>query len=328
MRPALTPLSASYTSCAHSFGALANISTMRMWLSHPVSRVGGEERLVVDFVFRSRIHMLPAAALIFWAVPPWYRAAPTWNAAPSVLLACFGIYQLNRVYDGAEDAVNSPAAFTRDEAARGAIRGTGVCALVLSFFLSAVLLNVRATVVLLAMIGFGAAYSVPFLARADGELVRLKQVAWLKNAVPSVVWPVVTVIYPAMAGPVQLPLLMLVAGTVASAIFTIEVAWDVRDEPGDQAAGIGTLTTAFGATRALLVPLAVSGAAAIAIAALVGAGVYPAVYLFPAALLVALPVTALLWKDALTSDRDRSQILVLLNIIALVPLGLVGRWMV
>jgi 4-hydroxybenzoate polyprenyltransferase len=302
---------------------------MRTWLSHPVSRVAGEERPVADFVFRSRIHMLPAAALIFWAVPPWYGAVPAWNAAPSVLLACFGIYQLNRVYDAAEDSVNAPAAFARDEAARGAIRGTGVCALVLSVLLSAVLLNARATVVLLAMIGFGAAYSVPFLARADGKPVRLKQLAWLKNAVPSVVWPVVTVIYPAMAGPaIQLPLLMVVVGAVASSIFTIEVAWDVRDAPGDKAAGIGTLTTAFGATRALLVPLVVSGAGAIAIAVLVGAGVYPAVYLFPAALLVALPLTAFLWKEALTTDRDRSQMLVLLNIIALVPLGLIGRWMV
>jgi hypothetical protein len=49
-------------------------------------------------------------------------------------------------------------------------------------------------------------------------------------------------------------------------------------------------------------------------------------WLLPALLLVLLPVIAYLWRDPLASNRDRSHLLVLMNISALILLGLAGRW--
>ena len=49
-------------------------------------------------------------------------------------------------------------------------------------------------------------------------------------------------------------------------------------------------------------------------------------WLLPALLLVVLPAIAYAWKDSLAIDRDRSHILALVNVLALVPMSLVGRW--
>jgi 4-hydroxybenzoate polyprenyltransferase len=285
------------------------------------------ERPIVDFVTRTRVHMLPAAALIVWATPPWYGAAPSWNSVPSVLLACFGIYQLNRVCDVVEDEINDPVACARTAAAWTAVRDRGICSLLASLLLSVVLLNYLASAALAVMIVIGVLYSVPFLRGRHGAPQRLKQVAWLKNAVPSIVWAFTTIIYPAMSSPAaRLPQLLLCFAAVACGIFTIEVAWDVRDSRGDTAAEVRTLVTAFGARRALLVPLAVASAAALLIVGLVCSGWLPVPWLLPAVFLVSLPVIACRWRESLASDRYWSHILVLINIMALIPLGLVGSW--
>jgi 4-hydroxybenzoate polyprenyltransferase len=298
-----------------------------MWLARPIQATMDGERPIVDFVTRSRVYVLPAAALIIWATPSWYGAAPSWNSVPSVLLACFGIYQINRVYDIVEDEINDPVAYANTAAAGTAVRYMGVCSLLASLFLSVVLLNYLASAALAVMMVLGVLYSVPFLRGRRGAPQRLKQVPWLKNAVPSIVWPFTTILYPAMSGPAaRLPQLLLCFAEVACCIFTIEVACDVRDSLGDKAAGVRSLVTAFGARRALLVPLAVAGATALLIVGLVCTDWLPAPWLLPSVLLVSLPVIACRWRESLANDRRWSHILVLINIVALIPLGLVGSW--
>jgi 4-hydroxybenzoate polyprenyltransferase len=294
---------------------------------HSASRTISNKRSVIDFVIRNRIHLLPAAVLFVWAVPPWYGSAPFWNAAPSILLAGFGLYELNRVFDFAEDKVNDPSAYARTSATKTLVRAVAISAIAASIFLSIVLMNYLATVTLSIMILIGVLYSVPFLKRGREGRQRLKQIPGLKNAVPSVVWPLATILYPAMASsdvhPLQLWLAIIV---VSCGIFTAEVAWDVRDSPGDQIAGISTLATTFGVRRAPLVPLVVSCVPALVIMFLVYYGNLALPWLFLAFSLVLLPTVAYLWKDSLSSNRDRSHLLVLINILALIPLGLVGRW--
>jgi 4-hydroxybenzoate polyprenyltransferase len=287
----------------------------------------GRKRRILDFLLRNRIHLGPGAVLIIWALPPWYGSSPAWHAVPPVLLAGFGLYQLNRVFDLVEDQVNDPAAYARTAAARNMLRSLAVSALLASLGLSMVLMNYRATALLAVMLLPGVLYSVPFLRREPGEPHRLKQVFGLKNVIPSVVWPVTTILYPALASPGVrgLPLAFAII-LVACSVFTIEVAWDVRDSRGDRVAGIRTLATEFGPNRALQVPLVVSCVQALVIALLVSFGELAARWLFPAALLVLLPAVAYLWRNALASNRGRSHLLVLMNISALIPLGLVGRW--
>jgi 4-hydroxybenzoate polyprenyltransferase len=242
-------------------------------------------------------------------------------------LAGFGIYGLNRVFDVVEDEINDPSAYLRTSAAKTLIRTMAIGAIVASVFLSIVLMNYLATATLSIMILLGVLYSVPFFKKGLGARHRLKQVAGLKNVIPSVVWPFATILYPAMASSdVRLLQLWLVITAVSCGVFTIEVAWDVRDSRGDQIAGISTLATAFGARRALLVPLAVSCVPALVIVLLVYFGNLTTPWLLPVFFLVLLPTVAYLWKDSLASNRDRSHLLVLINILALIPLGLAGRW--
>jgi 4-hydroxybenzoate polyprenyltransferase len=244
-------------------------------------------------------------------------------------LAGFGLYELNRVFDIVEDEINDPSAYVRISATKVLVRTVAISAILASVFLSIVLMNYLATAVLSIMIGIGILYSVPFFKRGQGVRHRLKQVAGLKNAVPSVVWPFATILYPAMASSdVRLLQLWLAIIAVSCGIFTIEVAWDVRDSRGDQIAGISTLATAFGGRRALLVPLAASSVPALVIMLLVYFGDLAMPWLLPALFLVLLPTVAYLWKDSLASNRDRSHLLVLINILALIPLGLAGRLVV
>lgn len=285
------------------------------------------KRRVIDFAIRNRIHLEPGAVLIIWALPPWYGSTPAWQAAPSILLAGFGLYQLNRVFDLVEDQINDPAAYARTSAARNMLRSVAISALLASLGLSIVLMNYAATALLAIVLLPGVLYSVPFLKREPGQPHRLKQVAGLKNVIPSVVWPVTTILYPAISSPgVRALPLALAITAVACSVFTIEVAWDVRDSCGDRVAGIHTLATKFGPGRALLVPFVVSCAQVLAIALLVSFGELATRWLFLATLLVLLPAVAYLWKNSLASNRDRSHLLVLMNISALIPLGLVGRW--
>ena len=293
---------------------------------YEVSGAISNKRSVIDFVIRNRFHLGPGAILIMWAMPPWYGSTPDWKAAPSVLLAGFGLYQLNRVFDLVEDQVNDPAAYARTAAVRNMLRGVAFSALLASLGLSIVLMNYVATALLAIVLLPGVLYSVPFLKIASGEPHRLKQVLGLKNAIPSVVWPVTTILYPANSSPGvhRLPLALAVIA-VACSVFTIEVAWDVRDAPGDRVAGVRTLATEFGSGRALLAPFIVSCVQALVIALLVFFGEIATRWLFLATLLVLLPAVAYLWKRSLASSRDRSHLLVLMNISALIPLGLVGR---
>lgn len=294
---------------------------------HEASRTIGDERSIVDFMIRNRIHLLPGAALIVWALPPWYDSTPSWNALPPILLAGFGIYQLNRVFDVVEDEINDPNSYARISAAKIAVRTMAVSSILASLFLSIVLTNFLATATLSIMILIGVLYSVPFLNRGRRGPHRLKQIACLKNTVPSVVWPFTTILYPAMSSSEVSSLQLVLAITALSCIiFTIEVAWDVRDSCGDQIAGITTLVTAFGVRRALLVPFIASCVQALVITLLVYFGQLATMWLLPALFLVLLPTVAYVWKDSLASNRDRSHFLVLINILALIPLGLVGRW--
>jgi len=281
----------------------------------------------LDSVMQSRIHLWPGAALIVWALPQWYGLTPSWSAVPSITLAGFGLYQLNRVFDVAEDEVNDPGANSRVSARRTAVRSAAAGAIFASLLLSVVLMGFTATATLSILVLLGVLYSVPFLRRGRGDTRRLKQVASLKNAIPALVWSMATVLYPAMsrAGIRWLPFLLVLTG-LCCIVFTIEVAWDIRDVRGDRAAGVSTLATAFGVQRALLGPIAASGVLAVMIVGLVYIGALSSLWLLPALLLVVLPAIAYAWKDSLAIDRDRSHILALVNVLALVPMSLVGRW--
>src|SRR5215472_4858968 len=109
--------------------------------SQGTSRAISDKRSVIDFVIRNRILQYLGAILIVWAFPPWYGSTPSWNAVPSILLASFGIYQLNRVFDVVEDEINDPSAYVRTSANKTTVRAVAIGAIAASVCLSIVLMN-------------------------------------------------------------------------------------------------------------------------------------------------------------------------------------------
>jgi 4-hydroxybenzoate polyprenyltransferase len=284
------------------------------WLREALSRVP-----IVQFIVNNRVYLGVGAVAVMWAMPPWFGAEVAWIAMLPVLLAGFGVYQLNRVFDFVEDRINDPGGYAQAYRSRIALRAMAVAAMVASLLLSMVFLGYAATALLAVMLLAGVLYSVPVLTRR-----RLKQVAGVKNVIPSLVWPVATLICP--TGVITLESVLAV-GLIACSVFTIEVAWDVRDRRGDRIAGINSFAAVLGPTKALVIPLAASLTYALFVALLVTLfGRLPAIWLFPGMLPALLVGIALLWKDPLAAGRGLSHLLVLINILALVPLGIAGRW--
>jgi 4-hydroxybenzoate polyprenyltransferase len=285
-------------------------------------------RNVTDFLIHNRVHLLPAAVLIMWAVPPWYGSAPAWAAAPAVLLAGGGIYQLNRVFDLVEDEINDPGAHAQAVAAKSIVLTSAIAAMITSIVLAAALMRPLAAITLSLATVLGVLYSVPFFRGSQQKLRRLKQVPIVKNVIPSAVWPGATILCQVMSGSGVHSFLSLglALAWLSCGVFTIEVAWDVRDSHGDRIAGIETLATAFGVRRAVLVPLVASSALAVSIMLLIWHGDLGPAWLLPALLLVLLAVVTYLLKYALVLNRDVSHLLILLTISSLVSMGLVGRW--
>lgn len=290
-------------------------------------RISGAARLreaprgvpIMQFIVNNRIYLGIGAIAVMWAMPPWFGAEVAWTGTLPVLLAGFGVYQFNRVFDFVEDEINDPGAYAQAYRSRTALRAMAVAAMVAGLLLSMVFQGYVATALLAVMLLAGVLYSVPFLTRR-----RLKQVAGVKNVIPSLVWPVATLVYP--TGVLTLES-MLAVGLIACSVFTIEVAWDVRDRRGDQIAGINSFAAILGPTKALVIPLAASLTYALLVALLVTPlDRLPAIWLFPG-MLPALSVgIALLWRDSLAASRGLSHLLVLINMLALVPLGIAGRW--
>ncbi len=270
--------------------------------------------------------MVVSAVLIMWATPAWYGASVPWRAVPTVTLLGFGLYQLNRISDEPEDSINNP------EGAEHAMARAG---LLHALALTSVLLAVGASFVTrpqwggflvgsLALAGW--AYSRPVSGGRDRSSMRLKQHRWSKNSIPALVWTMATVIYPAtVAASVSLPRVALVAIAVGVGVLTIEIAWDIRDAPGDLASGVATMANTVGARRALAAPFAIAALAATLVVSLVAARVLKAAWLWPAVVVPALPVVAYALRSRLASDRMWSQVLVVANLLALVTIGMLGR---
>jgi 4-hydroxybenzoate polyprenyltransferase len=297
-------------------------------LHEPAPTPTSAKRNVTDFAIHNRVHLLPTAVLIMWAMPPWYGSAPTWDAAPAVLLAGGGIYQLNRVFDLVEDEINDPGAHAQTVAGKSIVLTAAIGAIVTSIVLAVTLMRPLAAIMLSLATVLGVLYSVPFFRGNQQELRRLKQVPIVKNLIPSAVWPCATILCQVISGSGVHSFLSLglALAWLSCGVFTIEVAWDIRDSRGDRIAGVETLATAFGVRRAVLVPLVASSALALSIMFLIWHGYLGMAWLLPALLLVLLAAVTYLLKYALVFNRDVSHLLILMTILSLVSMGLVGRW--
>lgn len=278
-------------------------------------------------VVRNRLHLVLAAFVIWWAWPPWFDVSPAPRTLLPVLLAGFGLYQLNRIADVVEDSVNDPVGYREAMTHRTTIKRLSISALGASILLSLVYAGIAPSVVLAAAVSVGVFYSFsPF--GISQSAPRLKEAGILKNVAPSLVWPIVAVIYPALMAPASaIPLVAMAAAVTMVAVFTIEVAWDVRDAEGDRLAGVRTLANRVGAPAAMRVPLGFASMVAVGVVLLIAVSALDAAWLIPAGLLLGAGLVAYFASGLLEADRAWSHLLVGGNILAALVIGVSGRAM-
>ncbi len=280
---------------------------------------------VAAFV-RARGHLVLTALMVCWSVPPWFGGSFSLSAVLPVALVGFGIYQLNRLYDTVEDGINAPGECAATESQQRAVRMLGW----LSLAASIVAAWLVAGPVGVGFVGFaiagGVLYSRP-IDDADGAGRRLKNVPAVKNVIPAVIWSAATVIFPGyVTGVADRSAQYVMALLIAAGVFAIEVAWDIRDEVGDRAAGVRTLPVLFGGDRAAAVAAGVTTIVGIVPIAMVLAGGLPVQWLVPAGGLLSIGAGTSVVRHRLAVDRSWSHVFVVFVAVMLLALGIVGRW--
>jgi 4-hydroxybenzoate polyprenyltransferase len=197
---------------------------------------------------------LAASALVGVAATQSYLRLP-FDPIPVGLVTASAlfIYALNRVTDRDEDGHNDPR---RARVARQAgVLAAGSGAVLLAGMIG-LQLQGRSALFYLAVLLVGLAYSLRLIpwygARTGLTRVRLKDVVVTKSAVVAAVWTGSVFGAPLLhaPGPIQVsaPYLFLGVGFFL-AYFANVVYCDMRDVPGDRAAGVMTMPVCFGVDR-------------------------------------------------------------------------------
>lgn len=282
-------------------------------------------KLLAGFV-RVRGHLVATAFVVCWSVPPWYGGAFSLVSVVPVALAGTGIYQLNRLYDTIEDGINAPHEWTARGASRRAVGAFAWTSLLASVVVAQLIAGIAASGFIAVVVVSGVLYSRP--TRVDNaRFKRLKNVPVLKNLVPALVWATSTVAFPAaVSGDADRFAAIVMTIVIASSVFAIEVAWDIRDEQGDRAAGVLTLPVLVGADRSASIAAGVTTAAASATALLALVGEISHLWLLPAAGVLGIGVCVVGLAHRLAANRSWSHGLVSVAASMLLALGVAGRW--
>ena len=236
------------------------------------------------------------------------------------------VYELNRITDHREDAVNCAG-----EARLAERHRTGVLLVSLGLGLGALGLALERTprspsLLIAGLLLLGVWYSIPIGARRPAT--RLKSIPVVKNAAAALGWATAVIVYPALNAPPLVRFRVAAAFLLmALGAFVVEVIWDLRDVDGDAQGGVTTLAHLLGVpgSRALLQALCLGAALALGAACLAArlSWSWSLVLINAAAfavLLAVLPNRAWRW-------RPLSNIVVLVQAGLLVELGLLTRYL-
>ena len=233
------------------------------------------------FASVSRLHIVAIAALgtftfgwLFTGVYPWALAALS-------AFDWFIVNLLNRVVDLDEDRVNRITGVAFVDAHRRAIVVTGFAALATSL-VAVAWVYPEVTVLRIAYHTLGLTYNWPLL---PGRR-RLKQLYFWKNTASAAGFVLTVFLYPLAAladwgAPAHLVPGVAAATLWASGAFFVlfelsyEVIYDLRDEPGDRAAGVRTYPVVHGLSGAMRITDALIAASALALAVGYASGAVP-----------------------------------------------------
>ncbi|PKN58338.1 MAG: hypothetical protein CVU56_06160 [Deltaproteobacteria bacterium HGW-Deltaproteobacteria-14] len=231
------------------------------------------------FASVSRLHIVAIAALGTFTFGWLFTGAYPWALAAICALDWFIVNLLNRVVDLAEDRVNRITGVGFVDAHRRALVIFGFALLAGSFALTAWIYP-EITGLRVAYHALGLAYNWPIL---PGRR-RIKQLYFFKNSASAAGFIITVFLYPLAAqadwGATLAPGITAATLWASGAFFVLfelsyEVIYDLRDEPGDRAAGVNTYPVVHGAAGAMRIIDGLILASAAALAAGFASGVVP-----------------------------------------------------
>ena len=309
-------------------GNRSGVERRHLWSVDPApgARIGPLPLLAVSAFRRNRVHLLLAAVAMSWAWQPWHGVGFPLTRLVPVWLCGFGIYQLNRVFDQVEDAINAPDEYLEAVRNESVLVAMSTVSFVLAIGLSLAQGNPVATGVLAAGIVLGVAYSRPTTV-SGGSSVRLKQLPLVKNLVPSTVWPILTIVYPILLSGLDPSMPDLVASVLATSagVFVTEVAWDIRDIEGDRHAGVSTIPVRFGVDAAAGACFTAAALVAVSLGVASRLDVIGPRWMGPAVALVGFGALVVVRRNELAGNRTWSHVLVFCAAASLAGIGVLGR---
>jgi len=223
------------------------------------------------FASISRLHIVAIAALGTFTFGWIFTGRHLWALAALCALDWFIVNLLNRVVDLTEDRLNRITGVAFVDAHRRAIE-VGGFALLIGSIVAVALVLPELTWLRLAFHTLGLAYNWPLI--PGGR--RIKQLYFFKNTASAAGFVITVFLYPlaiiGWADPAQLaPGISAATIWIAGAFFVLfelsyEVIYDLRDEPGDRAAGVLTYPVVHGVAGATRI---IDGLIAGSVAALV-----------------------------------------------------------
>jgi 4-hydroxybenzoate polyprenyltransferase len=229
----------------------------------------------------SRLHIVAIATLGTFTFGWLFTGAYPWLLAAVCALDWFIVNLLNRVVDLAEDRVNRITGVAFVDAHRGAITVAGF-ALLVGSLVGVAFVAPEITGLRLAFHALGLTYNWPLL---PGRR-RIKELYFFKNSASALGFVITVFLYPlALVGwgadPARLVAGITPATLWATGAFFVlfelsyEVIYDLRDEPGDRAAGVRTYPVVHGVAGAVRLIDALIAASAAALVIGYASGVVP-----------------------------------------------------
>lgn len=212
-----------------------------------------------------RLHIVAIAALGTFTFGWLFTGRHPWALAAVCALDWFLVNLLNRVVDIPEDRANQIVGTDFVARHRRALVFLGFGTLAASFVATAILLPAL-TPLRVGYHALGLAYNWPLL---PGRR-RIKQLYFWKNTASAMGFMLTVFGYPLAAAGwerVDLPAVLWSAAFFFPFELSYEVIYDLRDAPGDRAAGVRTYPVVHGERGAMLV---IDALIALSIAALVG----------------------------------------------------------
>jgi 4-hydroxybenzoate polyprenyltransferase len=220
---------------------------------------------------RFHVALVPVLVTWFFQEPLGYRVDARYYAV--VALNTLVGYWANILSDTREDRVNGRPSEAFAEHCRLFAAAVALCSLV--SFLLALQAGWRFVLFGFALNALGALYGLRVRLHSSSEQIRVKSATGIKNIYAALFWSAALLLGPFVYnGQTPQSGFALITASVFCAACYVELLWDVRDVPGDAAAGVRTIPVRYGLarTRLMLHLLNIGAAAAMAGAALVDPG--------------------------------------------------------